>query len=559
MKNLNSEVSAEILNSAQLLLNPRLNKGTAFSLSERDKYGLHGLLPDVVETLSQQVSRAYDQFSARTSNLSRNLYLNELYTTNTTLFFALVSTHLSEMLPIIYTPTIGEAVVNFSSNFMRQSGLIISWPERHRIDQILAQFAGQLIDVAVVTDGEGVLGIGDQGIGGLSIATGKLMVYTLCGGLNPFKTLAIQLDPGTNNERLLNDPLYLGWRHPRLSGKDYHEFIEQFVQAFRCHLPNTLLHWEDFGRDNARTVLDRYRNVHQSFNDDIQGTGAVAVAAVLTGIRKSNRPAASHRICIFGAGTAGTGIAEQICHALAESEGTDIATVRKRVYMIDRAGLLVAGQPDLMPFQIPYARNQHEIANWKLTNEANIGLADVVENIHPTILVGCSTQAGAFSAEIMRNMARHCSTPIIMALSNPTSKAETTPETILAATSGKALIATGSPFGKVLFAGAEIEISQCNNALIFPGLGMGMLISKARTLTDTMLLQASKALSQFCVSDQSANALLPNFSRIEEISATVAMAVAQRAIKDGVAEPITERKLHETLTAIHWQPEYDRN
>lgn len=542
-----------------LLLDPRLNKGTAFSFEERSRLNLHGLLPAVVETLNQQLSRTYVQYCSHKTSLEKNLFLNDLYLTNTTLFFALVSAHLDEMLPIVYTPTIAEAVTSFSNNYSRPQGLIIAFPDREKMDEIFRQLANQPVDVAVVTDGEGVLGIGDQGVGGLKIAVGKLMVYTLCGGLNPYKTAAIQLDVGTNNKELLDDPMYLGWRHKRISGAEYHDFIEMFVAAFKRWLPQTLLHWEDFGRDNARVVLDRYRSVHQSFNDDIQGTGAVAVSAVLTGMRKSNMPSVNHKICIFGAGTAGSGIAEQICQSLAVLEKTDVGTIRKRVYMIDRNGLLMENQSDLQTFQLPYVRQLSEIASWQIGEQKFPGLAEVIRNVHPTVLIGCSTKAGAFTGEILGEMYKHCARPIIMPISNPTSKAEATPETILAATEGNALIATGSPFGKITFNNQEIEISQCNNALIFPGLGMGMLISRAETLTDTMLLAASNALTEFCMTDKRKNAILPDFAQVQKISQHVAIAVAQQAAKDGAASGATTEELQDTLNKITWRPEYQNS
>lgn len=552
-------INETIQTGKDLLLDPRLNKGTAFSSAERDRLQLNGLLPAVVETIDQQLSRTYAQYCGKTNDLDKNLFLNDIYLTNTTLFFALVSAHLDEMLPIVYTPTIAEAVTSFSSNYSRPQGLIIAFNDRDRIDDIFRQLADRPVDIAVVTDGEGVLGIGDQGVGGLKIAIGKLMVYTLCGGLNPFKTAAVQLDVGTNNEDLLNDPLYLGWRHKRISGSEYHEFIEKFVAAFKRWLPQTLLHWEDFGRDNARVVLDRYRSVHQSFNDDIQGTGAVAVSAVLTGMRKSNIPSVNHKICIFGAGTAGSGIAEQLCQSLAVLEKTDVATIRKRVYMIDRNGLLMDNQPDLQPFQQPYARHPEEISGWQPGQQKYPGLLDVIRNAQPTVLIGCSTRTGAFSPEILGEMYKHCARPIIMPISNPTSKAEATPGTILAATEGNALIATGSPFGKVNYNGQEIEISQCNNALIFPGLGMGMLISRAKELTDTMLLAASNALTEFCMADKRKNAILPDFAQVHKISQHVAIAVAQQAARDGVAAGATTEELQDALNKITWRPEYQDN
>lgn len=544
------------LSGNELLLNHRYNKGTAFSQRERHEFGLTGLLPWRVETLSEQKNRAWLQYCDRASPLEKNLYLNELFATNATLFFSLVADHLAEMLPIIYTPTIGDAVKQFSRNHIRQQGLIISYPDMARIDEMLGRFNNEDYEIVVVTDGEGVLGIGDQGVGGLSISIGKLMVYTLCGGINPFKTLPVQLDVGTDNEELLNDPLYVGWRHPRISGAPYHEFIDLFARAFKKHFPRTLLHWEDFGRDNARPVLDKYRTFHPSFNDDIQGTGAVALAAVLAGISKSGRPAADHRFCIFGAGTAGTGIADQISRALAISEKADEAEIRKRFFLVDRQGLLQETQQDLLYFQKPYARSVADLQGWKVADRSNISLIEVVKNAGPTVLIGCSTQAGAFTDEILHAMYQNTKRPVIMPLSNPTSKAEATPARILASTEGNALLATGSPFGKAVYAGKEVIISQCNNALVFPGIGIGMLISGASSLSDRMLISASEIIAAAGSADSGTNSLLPGFDGILELSRQVGLAVARQAINENLAPMRSDAELAISAAKIFWTPEY---
>ncbi|MBU1106641.1 MAG: NAD-dependent malic enzyme [Candidatus Riflebacteria bacterium] len=552
MKNINNIE----LHGQALLGNPRYNKGSAFTRPERETFKLIGLLPPRVETIDEQVIRVYEQYSSQAGDLAKNLFLNELFAVNTTLFYRLASTNLSEMLPIVYTPTIGDAVEEYSRNFMRPQGLIIALDDQDRIDDIFAAIDPNELDIAVVTDGEGVLGIGDQGIGGLNISIGKLMVYTLCGGINPYRTLPIQLDVGTNNEKLLADPFYLGLRHPRVTGERYLLFIDKFVAAFRNRFPRSFLHWEDFGKGNARQVLDRYRDVHQSFNDDIQGTGAVTLAAVLAGIKKSQIASDEHRFCIFGAGTAGGGIADQISQALALTENKDLSEIRQRFYLIDSKGLLTSRTSNLLPFQAHYARPADELNNWQVENAEHIRLAEVIKNARPTVLIGCSAQTGAFSDDLLAEMSSYCEHPIIMPLSNPTSKAETTPDRILAATQGKALIATGSPFGSAEWRGQKIAIAQCNNALVFPGIGLGMLISQAQQLTDSMLLAASTALSDLEERESDKNTLLPGFANILQISRAVALAVAQTAMREGTAEQMTATELETAITSHTWTPEY---
>lgn len=551
-----SNTSPNTLSGKELLANPRANNGTAFTHAERERLGLLGLLPPRVETIEEQAIRAYEQYIAQANDLRKNLYLNDLFATNTTLFYYLVSSHLAEMLPIVYTPTIGDAVKQYSRNYVRPQGLTISLADQDRIDEIFAAIRPDDLDISVVTDGEGVLGIGDQGIGGLNIVIGKLMVYTLCGGLNPHRTLPVQLDAGTNNEELLADPFYLGLRRQRATGEEYLVFIDKFVAAFKKRFPCAFLHWEDFGRDNARVVLDRYRESHPSFNDDIQGTGAVALAAVLSGISKSQRSADQHRFCIFGAGTAGCGIADQISKALAQTESKDPAEIRRRFYLIDRDGLLTSRSSNLMSFQEPYAVSAAELTNWKVANPDRISLTDVVRNARPTVLIGCSAQTGAFTDEVLAEMGKNCKHPVIMPLSNPTSKAEATPERIFAATQGNALVATGSPFGSVTWQGQTIPVAQCNNALVFPGIGIGMLISQAQQLTDNMLLAASSAVSRSSSEAPDSNRLLPGFDNILKISKNVALAVAEAAVREDVAQLKTEKELEAALTKHTWVPEY---
>jgi malate dehydrogenase (oxaloacetate-decarboxylating) len=546
--------SAIALKGYELLNNNRLNKGTAFSAEERLKFELEGKLPPKIETLEEQIERAKFRFDSTPLPINKNLFLNSVYQENATLFFALVSRYLEEMMPIIYTPTVGEAVKYYSENYQKSCGIVISYQDIDRIDEILAQAAKPDLEVAIVTDGEGVLGIGDQGVGGLNIAIGKLMVYTLCGGINPFKTLPIQLDLGTNNEKLLNNPNYLGWKHSRIVGEEYYEFMDKFVAAFKKRFPNALLHWEDFGRDKARSVLNRYRETHQSFNDDIQGTASVALAAVLSAIKKTNTPIEEHKFCIFGAGTAGAGIADQICQALAYMENKSEEEIRQRFFLIDKCGLLQESHENLLNFQKPYAKTANDLNDWNIEKPDNISLLEVMQNAKPTILIGCSTLAGAFDNRVIATMYSYCRRPIIMPLSNPTSKAEREPKDLIKLTDGNALIATGSPFGPVSHDGQTYPIAQCNNALGFPGIGIGMIISKAKVLTDKMIYAASVALADSCPKDSTQ--LLPDLTNILQISQNIGIAVAKQAIEDGVAQNTDPESLPGLAKELIWTPEY---
>ena len=469
------------------------------------------------------LNKLYKEYLDKPTNLEKCLYLYDLYHNSPQDFFELANQHRIEFLPILYTPTIGDAVINYSKNYKYPLGLTISYSDKGNIKNILektkADFGAKKMTISVITDGEGVLGIGDQGVGAIYISLGKLMVYSLCGGLDISTTLPIMLDVGTNNQTLLNSPEYKGWRHPRLSGQEYYDFIDEFVHAFSEIFPDSFLHWEDFGRDNARPILDKYREYHPSFNDDIQGTGVVALAAVLSGIKKSGIPLKQHKICIFGAGTAGCGIANQLCRGLSIKSGVSFEEQSKNFYLIDKTGLLLSNDSNLLYFQKTFAHSPEEVSDWKTTKPNYIGLLDVIKNAQPSILIGCSTASGAFTDEVLTTMYSYNKKPIIMPISNPTSKAEATPERIINCTDGNALIATGSPFPPVNYKGQTIKISQCNNALVFPGIGIGMIKSKTRVLTDEMLLKASEALALESNSDLSApNQLLPSFERVLEIS-----------------------------------------
>lgn len=543
------------LTGNNLLSTPKLNKGGAFTQEEREAFGLTGLLPHQVETLNQQVARMYMQYHEHHTNLGRNIYLNVLHDYNETLFYKLVSEHLEEMLPIIYTPTVGEAVQRFSLEHRKARGLYINYTDRDRIDEILDNRITPEVDLTVVTDGEAVLGIGDQGIGGINISSAKLMVYTLCGGINPHRVLPIQLDVGTNNPHLLNDPMYLGWRHERITGQAYDDFIDAFVTAVIKKFPSIFLHWEDFGRDNARRILSRYQDKICTFNGDMQGTGVIALASVLAGAVASGMPLRDHRIVIFGAGTAGVGIADQIYGAL-RREGLNNEEARAHFWLIDKQGLLTK-DTSLLPFQQPYARSSQDVRSWELRNAQHIALTDVVHNVKPTILIGCSTVTGAFNESLVKFMAEHVERPIIMPLSNPTSLAEAKPEDLMAWTKGKAIIATGSPFPEVNYDGKWYRIAQSNNAFAFPGIGLGALAAKAKQVSDDMLWAATLALSECSpVHQDKLGPLLPKLSETQRVSVNVALAVANQARKEGLARISDEVNLLERIKKMTWQPAY---
>ncbi len=543
------------LSGHDLLDMPKLNKGGAFTQEERDLFGLTGLLPHQVETLDQQVARMYVQYHEHHSNLGKNIYLNVLHDYNETLFYKLASQHLEEMLPIIYTPTVGEAVQRFSLEHRKPKGLIISYCDRHKIGQILENRLPPEVDLTVVTDGEAVLGIGDQGIGGINISSAKLMVYSLCGGINPNRVLPIQLDVGTNNPHLLNDPMYLGWRHERISGQEYDDFVDSFVSILIKKFPHIMLHWEDVGRENARKLLNRYRDKILTLNGDIQSTGVVALACVLAGVHASSLALRDQRIVILGAGAAGVGIADQIYATMLRS-GLSEQDARSRFWLIDKPGLLTE-DASLLSFQAPYARSRKDVEGWKLRDANYIGLYDVVKNIKPTILIGCSTVAGAFNEEIVKTMAANVERPIIMPLSNPNSLAEAKPEDLLKWTEGKAIIATGSPFPDVLYNEKWYRIAQSNNALAFPGIGLGAIVSKAKRLTDDMLWAATEALAACSpvIQDKMAP-LLPKLAEAKMVSASVALAVAEQARKEGLAQIPDDVNLKELIKKSMWEPKY---
>ncbi len=549
-------VPPRIPRGMDLLDTPLLNKGTAFTDAERTQFGLHGLLPPHVETLEEQVVRAYEAYARKDDDLERHIYLRALQDNNEVLFYRLLLEHIEEMTPIVYTPTVALACQEFSHIYRRPRGMFIGYPQRDSIVQLLRNRPNPNVDVIVVTDGERILGIGDQGVGGLGIPIGKLSLYTLIGGIRPERTLPIVLDVGTNNIERLNDPEYFGWRHERITGDDYFAFIEQFVDAIKEALPETCLQWEDFANPHARPILERYRDQLLTFNDDIQGTAAVALGAILAAIEVTGKSLKDQQIVILGAGSAATGVADGLCAAMTE-EGLTEEQARSRFWLINSKGVLHSGRKDLTPEQVIYAQPENRVADWPRTNNRNVGLADVIGHIDATILIGLSTVGGAFSETIVREMARKIERPIIFPLSNPTSKSEAIAEDLIRWTDGRALVATGSPFAPVNYEGRKIPIAQCNNIYIFPAVGLGVIASSARRITDLMMLAAARTLAgnSPALKDPSAS-LLPPLTDLRRVAAEIAVEVGIAAQKDGVAAQATEAELRARVMATLWTPDY---
>lgn len=538
-----------------LLENPLLNKGSAFTRDERLALNLNGLLPNQVETISEQTDRAYSQFSDFKRDISKHIYLRNIQDTNETLFYNLVNSHLEEMLPIIYTPTVGEACEHFSDIYRRARGLFIAYPDREHIDEMLQNFSRNDIRVIVVTDGERILGLGDQGIGGMGIPIGKLSLYTSCGGINPANTLPIMLDVGTNNAQRIADPLYMGWRHPRITDGEYNDFMDMFIQAVKTRWPDVLLQFEDFAQTNAMPLLERYRDELCCFNDDIQGTAAVTLGCLIAASHAAGTQLRDQRVTFLGAGSAGCGIAEKIIAQMI-AEGATEDQARNQVFMVDRFGLLTDDMPNLLDFQRKLVTPKDKVSQWPVDTQ-NISLLDVVRHSKPTILIGVSGQPGLFTEEIIREMHHHCHHPIIMPLSNPTSRAEARPQDVIAWTEGAALMATGSPFAPVHYQDRTYPIPQCNNAYIFPGLGLGILASKARRVTDGMLLAASQALASLSpLATTGEGSLLPALCDIQKVSKVIAGEVARAAQRDGVAPVVTGETLQNRLESEFWQATY---
>jgi malate dehydrogenase (oxaloacetate-decarboxylating) len=544
------------LTGYDLLIHPRLNKGTAFSDSERDAFGLHGLLPPHVGTQDDQRKRRKKGLDGLDTPLQKYSYLRDLQDINETLFYSFLTHYIEETLPIVYTPTVGEACQQFSEIWRKPRGLFLSYPNRGMMDQIFSHPRYTGIKCIVVSDGERILGLGDQGAGGMGIPIGKMALYTALAGIAPESCLPILLDVGTENEERLQDPLYVGWRNRRIRGQEYEDFVELFVSATKRRWPHVLLQWEDFAGINAARFLERYRNQLCTFNDDIQGTAAVATGTLLSAITVTGIPVSEQRVVFFGFGGAGLGIADLI-YSVMRDAGLSEQEAYRRFYAVDRYGLLVEGDKGLRSEQAPFARPKSEVAGWPISNPQELGLLDVVRNAKPTVLIGVSGQAGAFTEEIIRTMANNTGRPIIFPLSNPTSRSEATPQQVLDWTDGRALIGTGSPFGPCKFNGKEIHIDQTNNSYIFPGLALGIISAKARQVSDAMIKAAAMGLAELAPTRQNKNAnLLPPLANIRSVSLAVARAVGNEAIQDGSAT-VDKAQFEQELAANIWEPVYE--
>jgi malate dehydrogenase (oxaloacetate-decarboxylating) len=546
------------LRGRQVLAEPRINKGTAFTEAERRELGVTGLIPSGHVSLDDQVARVYAQYLRQATDLARNVLLTEVHDRNEVLFYRLLSRHLTEMLPIVYTPTVGQAIQAYSHEYRRPRGVYLSVDQPELIETSL--YAPGLgpddVDLIVATDAGAILGIGDWGVGGIFIAAGKLAVYTAAGGIDPNRALPVMLDVGTDRQSLLDDRLYIGNRHPRVPTADYDRFIDAFVSAATKLFPGALLHWEDLGVSNAGRVLEHYRDRCLTFNDDIQGTGAVNLAAVLAAAKAAGTELPEHRVVIFGAGTAGTGIADQLSAAMCLS-GLTQEQARARFWAVDRAGLVTTATPGLSDAQRRYARPAAEVAGWlEEPSLGGIGLAEVVRRVHPTILIGTSGRTGAFTEPVVRDMAAHCARPVILPMSNPTSLSEAVPADLIRWTEGHALVATGSPFPPVDYRGTRYVIGQANNALIFPGLGLGVIAARATRVTDGMLAAAADAVSELVDSSEPGSPLLPRMEALRETSAAVGAAVAEAAAADGVAGTRLSGDVRGQVRALMWEPDY---
>ncbi|VVO35464.1 NAD-dependent malic enzyme [Pseudomonas fluorescens] len=533
-----------------LLGTPLLNKGTAFSEQERETLHLQGLLPQQVETIEQQAARAYQQYQACGTDLDKHILLRSIQDSNETLFYRVVDDHLDEMLPIIYTPTVGKVCQEFSRIYRSHRGLFISIADQDRIDEILNNVTKDHVKVIVVSDCERILGLGDQGVGGMGIPIGKLSLYTACGGISPAYTLPVVLDVGTNNPALLADPLYFGRREERVRGAAYDQFLQAFVEGIQRRWPDAILQFEDFALTNAMPLLARYRDQLCCFNDDIQGTAAVTVGTLLAACKVKGQRLSEQTVAFVGAGSAGCGIAEQIIAAM-QLEGLSEAQARSRVYLLNSKGLLTDRQPDLYDFQQRLAHTSESLAQWDFSADWP-SLHEVVSNAKPTVLIGVSGKAGLFTQQIVQTMHSHCAQPIIMPLSNPTSQIEAHPKDILQWTDGQALVATGSPFLPIELAGKTFPIAQCNNSYIFPGIGLGAIASKATRITDGMLMASAQALAESAGAGQ----MLPPLREVQAVSKRIAFAVGMAAQRDSVAPPLSGEDLQAAIEQHFWQPVY---
>lgn len=546
------------LKGNDLLRIPRLNKGTAFTQAERETFGLNGYLPTGVVTLDAQLHRSYAMFQRKRTALEKYEFLQALRDRNTTLFYRLLAEHLEEMMPIVYTPTIGDAIIEFSGNYSRVNSVFCSIAEPDKIREALqsAHRAPDEVDIVIVTDSEGILGIGDQGIGGVLITLGKKSLYTAAGGIDPNRMVSVVLDVGTDNVALLSDDLYVGLRHSRVRGEAYDAFIQQFVDACGEAFPHAMIHWEDFGASNAHRILEQYRDQICTFNDDVQGTAAVVAAAVLSAVGSAKgQKLHEQRIVIHGMGTAGAGIADLLVDMMTD-EGVTKEQARSAIWGLGSRGLITEEMGErARDFQRPYARPAGETATWQLDADGEVALADVVRNVHPTVLIGTSGRPGSFTEAIVRDMTAHTPRPVIMPLSNPTSLSEATPADLLAWSDGGALIATGSPFDPVQVGTETYRIAQANNALVFPGLGLGVAVARASRVTDGMIAAAARAVASIPQRIRRGDSLLPAVHELRRVSATVAIAVAQQAAKEGVAQHELTDPVQDVFETM-WQPVY---
>jgi malate dehydrogenase (oxaloacetate-decarboxylating) len=546
------------LRGRQVLSDPRLNRGTAFSYADRHALGLTGLVPPARFSLDQQVARVYAQYQRQPDDLAKNVLLTEIHDRNEVLFYRLLITHLAEMLPIVYTPTISQAIKSYSHEYRRPRGIYLSVDHPELIEESLRAtgLESDEVDLVVATDAGAILGIGDWGVGGMRIAVGKLAVYTAAGGINPDRTVAVMLDVGTDRQSLLDDPLYLGNRHPRVGAEEYDRFLDAFVDAVNRLFPRAMLHWEDIGHANARRLLDRYRDKLLTFNDDIQGTGAVNLAAVLAAVRATGTALGEHKIVVYGAGTAGTGIADQLRTQMI-ADGLSAADAGARFWAVDRHGLITSAMAGLSDAQRRCARDPAELTGWRHDDAlGGIGLDEVVGRVHPTILIGTSTRSGAFTQEIVRKMAAHVSRPVILPMSNPTELAEADPSDLIKWTDGQALVATGSPFKPVDYDGIRYMIGQANNALVFPGIGLGVVASRASKVTDGMLAAAAHAVAGLTDTSARGAPLLPPVETLRDTSVAVGAAVARAAQREGVARAAPDDDVPGHVRSLMWQPTY---
>ncbi|MEO3866110.1 NAD-dependent malic enzyme [Rheinheimera fenheensis] len=538
-----------------LLETPLLNKGSAFTAEERLAFNLAGLLPPRFETIEEQVSRAYLQYKSFDTAINKHIYLRAIQDNNETLFYRLLQQHLEEMLPIVYTPTVGDACEQFSDIYRSARGLFISYNDRYQLDDVLRNATKRKVKVIVVTDGERVLGLGDQGIGGMGISIGKLSLYTACGGISPAYTLPVMLDVGTNNEKLLNDPMYMGLRQKRVSQAEYDEFVDLFIQAVKRRWPEAIIQFEDFAQPNAMPLLQRYREQVCCFNDDIQGTAAVTVGTLLAACRTKGVKLSAQKVVFVGAGSAGCGIAEQVISQMV-AEGISEQQARSQIYMIDRFGLLTDTTPGLRDFQQALVQSSEAIAEWSYSSEYP-SLRDVMNCAKPGVLIGVSGQAGLFTEAVVRAMKKGCETPIIFPLSNPSRQVEATPEQVISWTEGDVIIATGSPFAPVAYKGKRYPIAQCNNSYIFPGIGLGVIACKARIISDEMLRAASKTLAEASPrANTGEGGLLPPFTELAELSKKIAFNVAKVAMQQGLALELDDALLQQKIDDNFWTPQY---